>query len=161
MKTFIITQKILSIGATYLAVPEGSKEPAYVIKGKILTFTPKLEMKKGDQGEVLKTMKGNFIGTKFTIIDKGGAQDGLIRFPLFSFIAKFTLTIGAASYVAKGGIMARNFTCQDQAGKTVFTISKDWAFRDRFTVALDESVAEETAILAAAAIDQRFFQKKS
>jgi uncharacterized protein YxjI len=161
MKTFTVTQKILSLGATYLVTPEGTKDPVYVIKGKILTMSPKLEMRKNDQGEILKTMKGNFIGTKFTIFDKSGSEDGLIQFPFFSIIAKFTLTSGTASYAAKGGFMARNFECKDQEGKVKFTISKEWAFRDKFTVSLEEPIAETTAILAAVAIDQRFFQKKS
>ncbi len=160
MKSYTVTQKILSIGATYLVTAEGGKDPVFVIKGKILTLSPKLEMKKSDQGEILKTMNGNFLGTKFSIYDKDGSEDGAIQFPFFSFIAKFSLSAGGQTYAAKGGIMARNFSCVDASGTVKFTISKDFALRDRFTVTLDDSFPEETAILAAVAIDQRFFQKK-
>ncbi len=161
MKSFTVTQKILSIGATYLVAPEGSKDPAYVVKGKILTLTPKLEMRRGEQGEAIKTLKGNFFATKFTILGQGGSEEGLIQFPIFSFLAKFTMTLGNATYSAKGGFMARKFTCTDSSGAVKFTISKEWAFRDKFAVSIDESVPEEAAILAAVAIDQKFFQRNS
>jgi uncharacterized protein YxjI len=161
MKSFTVTQKILSIGSTYLVSPEGSKENAYVVKGKVLTIAPKLEMRRGDQGEVMKTMKGNFIGTKFSILGPGGSEEALIKFPFFSFIAKFTLAVGNASYTAKGGIMARKFSCVDDSGNVKFTISKEWSFRDKFAVSIDPSMPEEIAIMAAVAIDQRFFQRNA
>jgi uncharacterized protein YxjI len=161
MKTFTVTQKILSLGATYLVTANGGKDPVYVIKGKILTLSPKLDMRKSEKGEVIKKMQGNLLGNKYTVLNSGGAVDGLIQFPLFSFIAKFTLTVGSETYKAKGGIMARNFSCVDASGGVKFVISKEWAFRDKFTVSVDESFPEETAILAAVSIDQRFFQNKS
>lgn len=161
MKNFTVTQKLLSVGATYQVKPDGGNDVAYTIKGKVFTLSPKLEMKKGNDGEVISRMKGNFIGTKFAISDPEGTELGVIQFPFLSFIAKFTLTIGDTVYNAKGGFTARNFSCIDAEGNTKFTIAKELAFRDKFNVAIDESMSEETAILAAVAIDQRFFQKKS
>ena len=161
MKTFTVTQKILSIGATYLVRAESNDSILYTIKGKVLTLSPKLEMKQGEDGAVTRLMQGNFFSTKFTITEPDGTQKGFIQFPFFSFIAKFTLTIGTETYNAKGGFTARKFSCTDAAGNIKFTVSKELAFRDKFMVTLDESIPEETAILAAVAIDQRFFQQKS
>jgi uncharacterized protein YxjI len=161
MKAFTVTQKILSLGATYLVTAEGGTAPVYVIKGKILTLSPKLDMKRSEQGEVIKRLKGNLLGNKFSVLDASGSQDALIHYPLFSFFAKFTLTVGADTFKAKGGIMARKFSCVDASGNVKFSISKEWAFRDKFSVSVDESFPEETAVLAAVSIDQRFFQKKS
>lgn len=161
MKSFTVTQKILSLGATYLVAAEGASSPAYVVKGKILTLSPKLDMRRSEQGDVVKRLKGNLLGNKFSILDQSGSEDALIKYPLFSFFAKFTLTVGAETFTAKGGIMARKFSCVDASGNVKFSISKEWAFRDRFAVSVDESFPEETAILAAVSIDQRFFQNKS
>jgi uncharacterized protein YxjI len=161
MKTFTVTQKILSFGATYLVTKEGTQEPLYTVKGKILTIAPKLEMAKAGLDAVIKTMKGNLTGTRFTIIDQGGTEEGSIRFPLFSFLARFSLTVGDSTYTAKGGIMARKFVCEDPTGKQILSISKEWDFRDKFVVSFDDSLAEETAILAAVSIDQKYFQNKN
>jgi len=161
MKTFTIIQKILSFGATYKVLPEGSEAMCYIIKGKVFTMAAKLEMRQSDDGEVLKTMKGNFFNTQFTIIDKSGSDDAFIRFPFLSLRAKFSLTIGTDTYNAQGGFSARKFSCEDEAGNVKFTIFKELAFRDKFVVSIDESIPEEIALLTAVAVDQRFFQQRN
>lgn len=161
MKSFTIVQKLLSMGATYI-VKEGETQ-VYTVKGKIFSFTPKLEMfKEADtKGNIINTLKGNFFKTQFEILDSTEASMGVIKFPFFAFIKKFTLSMNGRDYSAKGGFTATNFTCADEAGATKFTITKDFAFRDKFSVTIDDSSMDTaTAILAAISIDQRFFQQK-
>ena len=160
MQSFTVTQKILAIGATYEVRSASSDSVLNTIKGKILTLSPKLEMKTGVNGETTNWLKGNFWKTKFTIEDSKGTEIGVIQFPFVSFFKKFTLITGGKTYSAKGSITAWNFNCTDESGKNVFSISKEFAFRDKFSVNVDESLIKETIILAAIAVDQKFFQQQ-
>jgi uncharacterized protein YxjI len=161
MKTYTLFQKILAIGDTYEVRQGEAKDAVFTIKGKVLTFSPSLTLMRGDKdGEKTHQMKGNFIKTKFAITTTSGGEVGAITFPFFVWKPTFTLTMKGNSYTATGTLFAWNFTCTDSAGKTIFTIQKEFAFRDKFTVSIDESLEQEVALLAAVAIDQRYFQKK-
>lgn len=160
MKTYTITQKILSIGATYQVKAAESEDIIHTIKGKILTFTPKLEMRQGKEGEITKILKGNLFKTKFSIENPQGFEEAVIQFPFIALFKKFTLTVNAKVYNAKGSLAAWNFTCSDESGRNMFTISKEFAFRDKFTVTIDESIDREIVILVAVAVDQKFFTQK-
>jgi uncharacterized protein YxjI len=160
MQSFTITQKILAIGATYEVKPTGSDSLLNLIKGKVLTFTPKLEMRNGEKGEVTHLLEGNFWQTKFKILDAKQTEIGVIQFPFIAFFKRFTLITGGKTFNVKGSITAWNFACTDESGKSILTISKEFAFRDKFAVTVDESVQKEVAILAAIAVDQKFFQRQ-
>jgi uncharacterized protein YxjI len=162
MKIYTITQKLLGLGATYSAVAEGASVPEYMVKGKLLTFTPKLEMRRGEADAVINTLRGNIWGTRFTVLNQNGAELAQIRYKLLSFTAKFALTIGDKTYQAKGGIMARKFSCQDESGRVVLSISKELNLRDKFQVSVDEeALPVEVGVLAAVSIDQKYFQGKN
>jgi uncharacterized protein YxjI len=156
MKNYTVTQKILSIGATYSISPEGSEEVIMTVKGAVLTFTPRLEALKNDS--VVASMKGNFFKTSFTITDASGAVLGDVTFPFFNFIKGFTLKAGDSTYNAKGGFFARRFTCQDEAGNEMISIKKEFALRDRFRISLGDGIDETVGLLSAVCIDQRYFQ---
>jgi uncharacterized protein YxjI len=160
MQSFTIKQKILAIGDTYEVRQTDSDEVLYLIKGKVLTFSPRLEMKQGIDGEVSHVLKGNFWRTEFTVIDKTETEIGVIRFPFVAFFKKFTLVTGGKTYDAKGSITAWNFTCKDETDRLIFSIGKEFAFRDKFTVDVDESIQKEVAILTAISVDQKFFQQQ-
>lgn len=160
MKTFTVTQKILSIGATYQVNASESEDIINTIKGKILTLVPKLEMRQGKEGDITKVLKGNFFKTKFTVESPGGNEEASIQFPFIALFKKFTLTIGSKVYNAKGSLTAWNFTCTDENGQDMFTISKEFAFRDKFTVSVDESMPQDIVILVAVAVDQKFFTQR-
>ena len=160
MKTFTVTQKILSIGATYLVQTPGSENIVNTIKGKILTLAPKLEMRQGKEGDVTKILKGNFFKTKFTVESTEGIEEASIQFPFIALFKKFTLNVGPKVYNAKGSLTAWNFTCTDENGQDMFTISKEFAFRDKFTVTVDESMPQDIVILVAVAVDQKFFTQR-
>jgi uncharacterized protein YxjI len=159
MKTFTVTQKILSIGATYQVKGE-DENIINTIKGKIFTMVPKLEMKRGEEGEIIKVLKGNLFKTNFTVETPDGNVEAAIQFPFIALFKKFSLTIGDKVYNAKGSITAWNFTCADENGIELFSISKEFAFRDKFTIAVDESIPQDIIILVAVAVDQKFFTQR-
>lgn len=160
MKTFIVTQKILAIGDTYEVRETKDSEPLFTVRGRILTFTPFLEMQKGKNGEKSHVLKGNVWKTRFFINDAQGNALGEIQFPFFAFSKSFTMNLGGQQYSAKGNFFAWNFTAKDVAGKDVFAIQKEIAFRDKFTVSIDENLPVEPVVLSAIAVDQRFFQQQ-
>jgi uncharacterized protein YxjI len=160
MKTFIVTQKILALSATYEVRQTKDSPVLFTIKGKIFTFSPFLEMMKGGKdGEKTHVLKGNFFKTKFFITTADGNAVGDIQFPFFAFLKSFVMNLGGAQYKAKGSLFAWNFSAKDASGKDAFSIQKEFAFRDKFTVTLDDALPMEPIVLSAIAIDQRFFQQ--
>jgi uncharacterized protein YxjI len=160
MKTFTVTQKILAIGPTYEVRDKSDGPVLFTVRGRILTFTPFLEMQKGKDGEKTHFLKGNFLKTRFIISTMQGSPVGEVQFPFFSFRKSFILTIGSAQYHANGSLFAWNFTAGDSSGRDVFVIQKEMALRDKFSVTAAEDLAFEPVILAAVAVDQRFFQQR-
>jgi uncharacterized protein YxjI len=158
MKTYIVTQKILALSATYEVRQTKDGPLLFTVKGKIFTFSPHLEMMKGKDGEKTHILKGNFFKTKFFVTTPDGSAVGDIQFPFFAFLKSFVMNLGGAQYKAKGSLFAWSFAATDASGKEAFTIQKEFAFRDKFTVALDDALPMEPIVLAAIAIDQRFFQ---
>jgi uncharacterized protein YxjI len=159
MKTYIITQKILALTATY-EVRESKDGPVlFTVRGRFFTFTPFLEMQKGKDGEKTHILKGNIWKTKFIVSSMQGSPVGDIQFPFFAIRKSFVMNVGGAQYKAQGTLFAWNFTAKDDAGKDIFSIQKEFAFRDKFTVSLDEKLPTEPVLLSAIAIDQRFFQR--
>jgi uncharacterized protein YxjI len=160
MKTYTVTQKILALGATYEVRDSKEGPPLFTVRGKILTFTPYLEMMKGKDGAKTHVLKGNFLKTKFSVATAEGGPVGEIQFPFFAFSKSFTMTIGANQYNAKGNFFAWNFAAKDAGGKDAFVIQKQIALRDKFEVMIDEALPVEPIVLSAIAVDQRFFQNQ-
>ena len=71
----------------------------------------------------------------------------------------FTLKSGDKEYQADGGYLAGEFVCKDEQGAVVMKITKELALRDKFRIEADETIPAPLALLAAVAIDQRFFQE--
>jgi len=153
MAEFEISQKLLSIGATYQVFKAGDSEPAYTVKGKLLTLTPKLTMVEGSDGPVVAQMTGNLFKTTFTMTDNQGGVQAVLTFPFFVFLKKsFNLECGGQSYPAAGGFTGRSFECG------AFTVDKKLAFKDKFQLSVVEDFPPDVAILACVAIDQKFFE---
>jgi uncharacterized protein YxjI len=166
MQTYELTQKILSIGATYevrnAALPDASNcDPLLTIKGKLFSMSPSLSISQGGaDGPVIGAMKGNFARTKF---ECKGADDvvlGSLAFPMIALKKSFTLHANDKEYKADGGYLAGELVCKDPAGEVVLKITKQLALRDKFRIEADESIPAPLALLAAVAIDQRFFQEQ-
>lgn len=160
MKNFSVTQKILSFGATYKVTSSLSPVVSMTVKGKVFSISPRLDAYKGDDGELIATMQGNFLKSEFTVT-KNSTEIGTIQFPIISIFKSFTLVIGDKVYKSSKGIISNKLTAKDDSGKVMLSIAKDFTFRDQFSVEADESIPDELAALAAIALDQRFFEGKN
>jgi hypothetical protein len=160
MQTYELTQKLLSVGPTYEVRPadSGATDPVLTIRGKLFSATPSLSMQEGTDGPVVGAMKGNFTRTKFECRE-GDNLVGSLAFPLIALKKSFTLKSGEKEYTADGGYLAGEFVCKDEQGEVVMKITKQLALRDKFRIEAAETIPAPLALLAAVAIDQRFFQE--
>jgi len=167
MQAYELTQKILSLGPTYevrqvatsMGVADESAPPMVTIKGKLLSATPMLFINEGVEGPGIGMMKGNFARTKFECKTANDELVGSLQFPMLALKKTFTLQAGGKEYKADGGYLAGEFVCKDDAGNIVMKITKQLALRDKFRIEADESLPTPLALLAAVAVDQRFFQE--
>ena len=167
MQAYELTQKLLSVGPTYevrnVPTPMGGVDetapPMVTIKGKLLSATPMLFINEGVEGPGLGIMKGNFSRTKFECKTADDQLIGSLQFPMLALKKTFTLQAGTKEYKADGGYLAGEFVCKDDAGNVVMRISKQLALRDKFRIEADDSIPTPLALLAAVAVDQRFFQE--
>lgn len=160
MQTFELTQKILAIGPTYeVRTSDDASPPVLTIKGKVLSATPLLSMNEGIDGPAIGSMKGNFTRTKFECKTSDDRPLGSIQFPMLALKKTFTLEADGKSYRGDGGYLAGEFVCTDDGGNVVMKITKQLSLRDRFRIEADERIPTQLALLAAVAVDQRFFQE--
>ncbi len=158
MDSYEVSQKILSIGATYQVRAAGDSDVLYTVKGKVIAVTPKLTMVQGDKGDEVAVVTGNFFKTTFTIKGADGSTMGVLSFPLIMLKKSFTLSVGGQQYKASGGLLGRAFSCEDSSGTTVFEVKKELALKDKFAVNCSDALPREVAFLATVAIDQKFFE---
>jgi hypothetical protein len=160
MQTYELTQKLLSVGPTYEVrqADTGATDPVVTIRGKLFSATPSLSMQQGSDGPVIGAMKGNFTRTKFEC-HEGDRLVGSLAFPMLALKKTFTLKNGDKEYQADGGYLAGEFVCKDERGDVVMKITKELSLRDKFRIEASESIPAPLALLAAVAIDQRFFQE--
>ena len=161
MESYELTQKILSWGPSYeVKNPLLPGDDVLVtIKGKLLSASPKLTMVEGTDGAPAASMKGNFMKTKFECFDAGEKPIGTLSFPMLAFKKGFTLAANGQEYKADGGFLGGEFKCTDAGGNVVMTIAKQLSLRDKFAITTTGALPRELALLAAVAIDQRFFQE--
>ena len=161
MQSFEITQKVLAIGPTYQVRAPASNDVLMTVRGKVLTATPKLMMVRGAEGSTVAQMNGNFFKTRFQIFGSDQKEIGSLEFPLIQLKKSFTLKVGAAEYKADGGLLGRGFKVTDAQGETVLEIQKQLALKDKFSVLANDQIPPEVALLAAVAVDQKFFGNES
>ena len=168
MQTYELTQKILAIGPTYevrsvpdpMGAADDSLAPMLTIKGKLLSATPSLSINQGVDGPPVGSMKGNFTRTKFECKAADDRLVGSISFPMIALKKSFTLNADGKEYKADGGYLAGEFVCKDEStGEVVMKITKQLSLRDKFRIEAAERIPSELALLAAVAVDQRFFQE--
>jgi uncharacterized protein YxjI len=160
METYEVTRKLFSFGPQYEITVHGSNDVVSTVKGKVLTATPKLTMAQGTQGAEVASMHGNFMKTKFECFDDKKQLTGTLAFPMFAFKKGFTLTVGHNEYKADGGFFGGEFKCSDARGNVVLVIAKQLALRDKFAVTTSGVLPRDVALLAAVAIDQKFFTEE-
>jgi len=160
METFEVTQKLLSFGPQYEITAQGNPTVLFLVKGKILTMSPKLDMFQGSTGEgaPVASMTANFMKTKFECFDANKQLLGTLSFPMFAFKKGFALSFGGQEFKADGGFFGGEFKCTDAQGNNVMVIAKQLALRDKFAVTTSGVLPRDVALLSAVAIDQKFFQ---
>jgi uncharacterized protein YxjI len=160
METFELTQKLLSFGPQYeVRDPmQAGQDVLVTIKGKVLSATPQLTMVQGSEGPTAASMKGNFLKTKFECFDAQNQPLGTLAFPMIQFKKGFTISSAGHEFKADGGFSGGEFKCTDASGNVVMTIAKQLSLRDKFAITTTGALPRELALLAAVAIDQRFFQ---
>jgi uncharacterized protein YxjI len=161
METFELTQKLLSWGPQYEVrdTMQAGQDVLVTIKGKVLSATPKLTMVQGSEGPTAASMKGNFMKTKFECFDANDKPLGVLAFPMLALKKGFTISAGGQEFKADGGFLGGEFKCTDAQGNVVMTIAKQLSLRDKFAITTTGALPRELALLAAVAIDQRFFQE--
>lgn len=155
MQSFDVTQKLLSIGATYQVRRAASENVLFTIKGKLLTLTPKLTVTDPQEKDVAK-LTANLTRTRFVVSGDVSAE---LEFPLIALKKRFLLRTTDREYRADGGYLAGVFRCLSPRGEVAFEIRKELALRDQFSVQIhDEQLGPMIVVLAAVAIDQKYFQ---
>lgn len=162
MRQFEIVQKIFALGATYQVFPPRMGGTLKTVKGKVFTFLPRLNMVDGDEGTHAGSLTGNFFKTDFRIMGASGMEVARMKFPLFSFKARFTLTTGGRSYTAAAGFTGLNFTVNDERGELAFSVDKKlFAVKDKFSLFIADDFDMDIAVLATVAVDQKYFQQEN
>jgi hypothetical protein len=121
----------------------------------------------GEKGPALGRVKPNFWATRAKLFDPDGNDIGELEFPSpLSFKGKtFALHTADAVYRARyeatdraGKISSGVFRCADDRGEVALEIEKQLTLKHRFSVRFAPAMPREIAVLAAVAVDQRFFR---
>jgi uncharacterized protein YxjI len=157
MESLEVTQALLSVGNIYHVRKPRTDTTLYTIRGELMSTVPSFHLVEGDQGKPLADLTANFIKTKYEI-KSGDSVLGNLVFPAVAFKKTLTLTVGADTYQADGGIFKGIFQCKTGDGTLVLEIKKELGFRDSFLVSRAEAFPLEIGLLSAVAIHSRFYE---
>jgi hypothetical protein len=158
METYEVSQVVMTVGSTYHVKLVGSEEVLMTVKGTLLSSTPKFALVQGSDGPELATLVGNFIKTKFQILDPEKKNLGSLLFPAIAFKKTLVLTVNGRGYTADGGLMGGVFACVDNEDQVALEISNKSRFVDRFEITIKGAIPKEVGLLVAVAIHSRFFE---
>jgi uncharacterized protein YxjI len=153
MQAFQVTRRLLSFGPQYDVVGEDGRH--VVVRGRVLSFTPKLTMTAGEGGHELCTIEGNLLKTRYGC-KLDGRPVAALGFKMISFEKTFTLTIGGRECRAEGDVPAFDFKLSDEHGGPLMAVRKQWSLRDRFQVYVADGMPWQVAVMAAVAVDQKY-----
>jgi uncharacterized protein YxjI len=157
METFEVTQALLSVGSVYHVKKRREEAALYTVRGELMSTTPKFHLVKGDEGELVADLVGNFIKTRYEV-RVGEQLLATLVFPAVAFKKTMTLTSGETTYEADGGVFKGVFQCKDAEGKVILEIAKELSIRDTFLVKTTDALPLEVGLLAAVAIHSRFYE---
>jgi uncharacterized protein YxjI len=158
METFEVSQVVLTIGSTYVVRVPPSEDVAMTIKGTLMSSTPRFGLIEGSEGPEIASLVGNFIKTKYQILDAEKKTLGNLLFPAIAFKKTLVLTVNGRGYTADGGLMGGIFKCVDNEDQVALEISNKSRFVDRFEINIKGAIPKEVGLLAAVAIHSRFFE---
>ena len=158
MKTLEIALKTLSFGKKYQVRAPGSDAAIMTVEDGALLD--------GDAREVARLAE-NFWNTRADIRAADGSALASLAFPFPIFGGKrLALHLGdkvlPAKYVVEdrtraGGISGGTFKCVDDQGAVWLAVTKELALTHKFVVQVAPTVPDAVGLLAAVAIDHRFF----
>ncbi len=151
-----LVQKLLSFGPSYEVRADGKGAVLFTVKGSMIWAKPKLEMADAE-GNLVATLRGNVVKTKFEVTDAGGATLAKLSFPLFGLKKGFALEASGAKLEAQGSFAGGAFECKSGGGDVLLSIKKKLSIKDKFSIETSGAVPREVALLAAVAVDQKFF----
>jgi uncharacterized protein YxjI len=154
-----LVQKLLRLGPSYEVFAAGRGPALYTVKGSMLWAKPKLEMCEGDGGKLVATLRGNVLKTRFEIRSKDDRTLAKLAFPLFGLKKGFELSAGDVDVAAQGGFVGGDFAGKTKSGELVLSIKKKLSLKERFAIEVSEALPREVALLAAVAVDQKFFSE--
>lgn len=158
MEIFEVSQVVMTIGSTYLVRLQPSDDVIMTIKGSLMSSTPKFSLMQGSEGPELASLVGNFIKTKYQILDAEKKPLGNLLFPAIAFKKTLVLTVNGRGYTADGGLMGGTFRCVDNEDQVALEISNKSRFVDRFEISIKGAIPRDVGLLAAVAIHSRFFE---
>jgi uncharacterized protein YxjI len=158
MDIFEVSQVVMTIGSTYQVRIPPSEDVVMTVKGSLMSSTPKFSLVQGADGAELGSLTGNFIKTKFQIMDAEKKNIGNLLFPAIAFKKTLVLTVNGRGYTADGGLMGGVFACVDNEDQVALEISNKSRFVDRFVIDIKGAIPKEVGLLAAVAIHSRFFE---
>lgn len=149
--TYTITQKLLSIGPQYFVCDPSGRE-RYHVEGELLALGRKLHMYDENHREVaLIKQKLPALLPSF-MVTVGGREVARIRKEVSLFCAKYM--VDGLEWSIKSDFIQRHYSIVDKQGRQIAAIEKEWTLlKDTFTLTLDDSADEVTAIAVVLAID--------
>jgi uncharacterized protein YxjI len=158
MDIYEVSQVVMTVGSTYQVRVPPSDDVVMTVKGSFMSSTPKFSLVQGSDGPEIGSLLGNFIKTKFQILDAEKKAIGNLLFPAIAFKKTLVLTVNGRGYTADGGLMGGVFACVDNEDQVALEISNKSRFVDRFAVDIKGAIPKEVGLLAAVAIHSRFFE---
>jgi uncharacterized protein YxjI len=157
MERYELVQKLLSLGPSYEVRGDRGRGVLFTVKGSMLWAKPKLEMYEGDGKKLVAKLRGNLLKTKFHVEDDRGKTLAKLSFPMLGLKKSFKLEAADAKLEASGAILGGDFACKSEGGDVVLSIKKKVSIKDKFAIETSGVVPPEVAVLAAVAVDQRFY----
>jgi uncharacterized protein YxjI len=157
MEAYEVTQALMSVGSVYHVRKPREDALLYTVRGELMSTTPKFHLVKGDEGDAVADLLGNFIKTRYEIRE-GERTLATLAFPAVAFKKTMTMTAGDTTYEADGGVFKGVFQCKDSEGKLVLEIAKELSIRDTFVVKTTDALPAAVGLLTAVAIHSRFYE---
>jgi len=146
-----LTRGVVSNGPSYEVRSSGEPWVLYTVRGTSFSLAPRFTAHEGACGPEVATMRANFTKTKFTIVGRHAAT---LAFPLSRTKSNMSLGIDDCEYTTEPG----SFRCFGPYKRLAFAIEKH---RNRLDVEILASLPPLVVLLAAVAIDQKYFQDEA
>ncbi len=163
MATLEITQRLMSVSAEYDVREAGSKVSIQRVKGELMTTSPLLRLRDAISKDLVLTLSGNVLKTRFQIRSPKDDELALINFSAVAFHKSFTMSVHGTGFHASAdvvGIIKDIYDCRDNDGKVALRIQKEPGVRDRFLLETkdERAISQDVAVLVAIAVHCRFYE---